>query len=65
MMLVFLMEVVYIHSSRHSDIGLVEVRTDVVKDEETTVLLEGGALQPASPTPKARSFTASTSIIRY
>jgi len=59
------MEVVYIHSSRHSDIGLVEVHTDVIKDEETTVLLEGGALQPASPTPKARSFTASTSIIRY
>lgn len=51
--------------ARHSDIGLVEVRTDVVKDEETTVLLEGGALQPASPTPKARSFTASTSIIRF
>lgn len=51
--------------ARHSDIGLVEVRTDVVKDEETAVLLEGGALQPASPTPKARSLTASTSIIRF
>ncbi|PNY09262.1 cas1 domain-containing protein 1-like [Trifolium pratense] len=50
----------------HSDINLVEVGSGVViKDEEEAVLLEGGGKQPASPTTKTRSSTASPSIIRF
>jgi len=37
--------------------------SDVVKDEDRAVLLEGGALQSGSP--KARSLTGSPSIIRF
>lgn len=51
-------------SRAHSDISLVEVGSDAaVKDEDRAVLLEGGALQSGSP--KARSLTASPSIIRF
>ncbi|XP_057418795.1 protein REDUCED WALL ACETYLATION 2 isoform X2 [Lotus japonicus] len=46
-----------------SDISLVEVRSDVVKDEDKEVLLEGGAQQPASPKP--RGLTASSPIFRF
>jgi hypothetical protein len=64
LLLVFLMEVI-LYSSRHSDINLVEVGSGgVIKDEEEAVLLEGGGKQPASPTLKTRSSTASPSIIR-
>jgi len=49
--------------SGHSDISLVEMGGDAVKDEDKTVLLEGGALQSGSPRP--RSKTASPSIIRF
>lgn len=49
--------------SRQSDINLVEIGSDVVKDEDRAALLEGGALQSGSP--KARSLTASPSIIRF
>ncbi|KAL9325688.1 hypothetical protein ACSQ67_006333 [Phaseolus vulgaris] len=47
----------------HSDINLVEMGSDAVKDEDKAVLLEGGALQSGSP--RARSLTASPSIIRF
>ncbi|XP_061357029.1 protein REDUCED WALL ACETYLATION 2 isoform X2 [Gastrolobium bilobum] len=46
-----------------SDINLVEVGSDVVKEEDRAVLLEGGALQSTSP--KAQSINASTSIFRF
>jgi len=55
------MEVVLV--SGHSDINLVEMGSDAVKDEDKAVLLEGGALQSGSP--RARSLTASPSIIRF
>jgi len=42
---------------------LVEMGSDAVKDEDKAVLLEGGALQSGSP--RARSITASPSIIRF
>ncbi|OIV95272.1 hypothetical protein TanjilG_07428 [Lupinus angustifolius] len=48
---------------RLSDISLVEVGSDAVKEEDKAVLLEGGALQSASP--EARSLTSSPSIIRF
>ncbi|XP_061357028.1 protein REDUCED WALL ACETYLATION 2 isoform X1 [Gastrolobium bilobum] len=48
---------------RLSDINLVEVGSDVVKEEDRAVLLEGGALQSTSP--KAQSINASTSIFRF
>lgn len=54
---------VFVSSSRLSDISLVEVRSDVVKDEDKEVLLEGGAQQPASPKP--RGLTASSPIFRF
>ncbi|TKY54273.1 O-acetyltransferase CAS1 [Spatholobus suberectus] len=47
----------------HSEINLVEVGSDVVKDEDRAVLLERGTLQSGSP--KARNITASPSIIRF
>ncbi|RDX94094.1 Protein REDUCED WALL ACETYLATION 2, partial [Mucuna pruriens] len=52
-----------VSSRAHSDINLVEMGNDAVKDEDRVVLLEGGALQSGSP--KARSVTASASIIRF
>ncbi|KAE9601510.1 hypothetical protein Lal_00040717 [Lupinus albus] len=48
---------------RLSDISLVEVGSDAVKEEDRAVLLEGGALQSASP--EARSLTSSPSIMRF
>ena len=59
----FLTEVVGASSSRHSDISLVEMGSDAVKEEDRAVLLEGGALPSASP--RARSSTASSSIFRF
>ncbi|KAL2338925.1 hypothetical protein Fmac_013371 [Flemingia macrophylla] len=47
----------------NSDINLVEVRSDAVKDEDRAVLLEQGALQSGSP--KTRSLSTSPSIIRF
>ncbi|XP_050870217.1 protein REDUCED WALL ACETYLATION 2 isoform X2 [Lathyrus oleraceus] len=49
----------------HSEINLVELSSDVVKDEDRAVLLEAGAQQPVSPTSKARSLSSSPSIIRF
>eukprot|EP00258_Populus_trichocarpa_P049497 XP_024465516.1 protein REDUCED WALL ACETYLATION 2 isoform X1 [Populus trichocarpa] len=51
--------------ARHSDIGLVELGNEAVKeDDDRAVLLEGGGgLQPASP--KARTPTSSFPIFRF
>ncbi|XP_019419729.1 PREDICTED: protein REDUCED WALL ACETYLATION 2 isoform X2 [Lupinus angustifolius] len=53
----------FVSSKVLSDISLVEVGSDAVKEEDKAVLLEGGALQSASP--EARSLTSSPSIIRF
>ncbi|OAY56164.1 protein REDUCED WALL ACETYLATION 2 isoform X2 [Manihot esculenta] len=47
----------------HSDIGLVEVGNDTVKEDDKAVLLEGGGLQSASP--RAKSSPASSPIFRF
>ncbi|KAJ7955267.1 protein REDUCED WALL ACETYLATION 1-like [Quillaja saponaria] len=52
-----------IPKARHSDINLVELDEVTVKEEDRAVLLEGGGLQSASP--KARSLSASPSIVRF
>ncbi|KAL9352229.1 hypothetical protein Peur_054909 [Populus x canadensis] len=51
--------------ARHSDVGLVELGNEAVKeDDDRAVLLEGGGgLQPASP--KARTPTSSFPIFRF
>nr|XP_029143624.1 protein REDUCED WALL ACETYLATION 2 isoform X5 [Arachis hypogaea] len=49
--------------ARHSDVKLVEMTGDAVKEEDRAALLEGGALQPASP--RARNLTTSSSIFRF
>ncbi|GFZ21758.1 O-acetyltransferase family protein [Actinidia rufa] len=48
---------------RHSDIGLVELGNESVKDDDKAVLLEGGGLQ--SPSPKARSSSVTSRIVRF
>ncbi|CAI0626483.1 unnamed protein product [Linum tenue] len=48
--------------ARHSDISLVEVGLEVVKDDDKAVLLEGGGLQSASP--RARNLHSSSPIFR-
>ncbi|XP_057731339.1 protein REDUCED WALL ACETYLATION 2-like isoform X2 [Arachis stenosperma] len=50
-------------SKAHSDVKLVEMTGDAVKEEDRAALLEGGALQPASP--RARNLTTSSSIFRF
>ncbi|CAN1281705.1 Protein REDUCED WALL ACETYLATION 2 [Linum perenne] len=47
----------------HSDINLVEVGNDAVKEEDRAVLLEGGGLQSGSP--KARTSNTSSPIFRF
>ncbi|CAI0467538.1 unnamed protein product [Linum tenue] len=49
--------------ARHSDISLVEVGLDVVKDDDKAVLLEGGGLQSVSP--RARNLHSSSPIFRF
>ncbi|CAN1281707.1 Protein REDUCED WALL ACETYLATION 2 [Linum perenne] len=49
--------------TRHSDINLVEVGNDAVKEEDRAVLLEGGGLQSGSP--KARTSNTSSPIFRF
>ncbi|KAK9287963.1 hypothetical protein L1049_016408 [Liquidambar formosana] len=48
---------------RHSDVNLVELEKESVKEDDRAVLLEGGGLQSASP--KARSSSATSPIIRF
>ncbi|KAB5544624.1 hypothetical protein DKX38_012736 [Salix brachista] len=48
----------------HSDVGLVELGNEAVKEDDRAVLLEGGGgLQ--SPSPKARSSTSTFPIFRF
>ncbi|CAN0855270.1 Protein REDUCED WALL ACETYLATION 2 [Linum grandiflorum] len=47
----------------HSDINLVEVGNETVKEEDRAVLLEGGGLQSASP--RARTLQTSSPIFRF
>ncbi|KAJ6350737.1 hypothetical protein OIU78_006801 [Salix suchowensis] len=50
--------------ARHSDVGLVELGNEAVKEDDRAVLLEGGGgLQ--SPSPKARSSTSTFPIFRF
>ncbi|CAL1407816.1 unnamed protein product [Linum trigynum] len=49
--------------SRHSDISLVEVGLEVIKDNDKAVLLDGGGLQSASP--RARNLHSSSPIFRF
>ncbi|KAF5737085.1 CAS1 domain-containing protein 1-like [Tripterygium wilfordii] len=48
---------------RQSDIGLVELGNEALKEDDRAVLLEGGGLQSASP--RGRSSTASAPIFRF
>ncbi|KAI5579472.1 hypothetical protein POPTR_008G102300v4 [Populus trichocarpa] len=48
--------------ARHSDVGLVELGNEAVKEDDRAVLLEGG-VQSASP--KARSSTSTFPIFRF
>lgn len=45
-------------SKERSEISLVEVRNDAVKEDDKAVLLEGGALQSASPRARSESITS-------
>ncbi|KAI4335014.1 hypothetical protein L6164_013703 [Bauhinia variegata] len=47
----------------HSDVNLVEMSNDAVKEEDKAVFLEGGTLHSAST--KARSLTGSPPIFRF
>ncbi|KAL2534733.1 O-acetyltransferase family protein [Abeliophyllum distichum] len=48
---------------RNSDINLVELGEETVKEDDTAVLLEGGALQLASP--RVRNSSVTSHIIRF
>ncbi|PIA28048.1 hypothetical protein AQUCO_07300017v1, partial [Aquilegia coerulea] len=48
---------------RNSDINLVELGKDTVKEDDRAVLLEGGGLQSASP--RLRSSSVSSQLIRF
>ena len=50
-------------SGRHSDINLVELGNDTVKEDDRAVLLEGGGLQSSSP--RVRSLTVTSHIARF
>ncbi|KAL6970208.1 Protein REDUCED WALL ACETYLATION 2 [Sarracenia purpurea var. burkii] len=50
-------------TGRHSDINLVELSNEAVKEDDRAVLLEGGGLQAASP--KARSSSVTYHIVRF
>ncbi|KAK3443935.1 hypothetical protein EUGRSUZ_B03976 [Eucalyptus grandis] len=48
---------------RRSDVNLVEMGNDVVKEDDRAVLLEGGGLQSASP--RSRNSSATSPIFRF
>ncbi|XP_031112231.1 protein REDUCED WALL ACETYLATION 2 [Ipomoea triloba] len=50
-------------SKLHSDINLVELGNEAVKEDDKAALLEGGALQSASPRPRTSSVTSQ--LIRF
>jgi hypothetical protein len=47
----------------HSDVNLVELGNDAVKEDDRAVLLEGGGLQSASP--KSRSLSVTSPFFRF
>ncbi|GMP57729.1 hypothetical protein CsSME_00021687 [Camellia sinensis var. sinensis] len=49
--------------SLHSDISLVELANETVKEDDRAVLLEWGGLQSASP--KARSSPVTSHVVRF
>lgn len=51
-------------SKLHSDINLVELGNEAVKEDDKAALLEGGALQSASPRPRGTSSVTSQ-LIRF
>ncbi|XP_047334883.1 protein REDUCED WALL ACETYLATION 2 [Impatiens glandulifera] len=53
----------HLSSKIRSDINLVELGNEAIKDNDRAVLLEGGGLQVGSP--KARSSTVTSLIIRF
>lgn len=48
---------------RHSDINLVELGNEAVKEDDKAALLEGGGLQSASP--RARSSSVTSQVVRF
>lgn len=50
-------------AGRNSDINLVALGDDTVKEDDRAVLLEGGGLQSASP--RVRSLSVSSQLIRF
>ncbi|KAM7463169.1 hypothetical protein LguiA_031290 [Lonicera macranthoides] len=51
-----------VSTKTHSDINLVELGNETIKEDDRAVLLEGGALQSASP--RARSSSVTSPIVR-
>lgn len=51
-------------SGRQSDINLVELGNETIKEEDRAVLLEGGGLQSASPRV-VRSSSVTSHIVRF
>lgn len=47
-----------IRLARHSDISLVELGNEPVKEDERAILLEGAGLQSSSPKARSSSFTS-------
>lgn len=52
-----------IRLARHSDISLVELGTETVKEDDRAVLLGVGGLQ--SNSPKARSSSITSHIVKF
>lgn len=50
-------------SGRNSDVNLVELGNETIKEDDRAVLLEGGGLQSASP--RSRSLSSKSHIVRY
>ncbi|XP_057546381.1 protein REDUCED WALL ACETYLATION 2-like [Amaranthus tricolor] len=44
-------------SKQHSEINLVEIRNDAIKEDEKAVLLEGGSMQPMSSRARIETLT--------
>ncbi|KAH7513502.1 hypothetical protein FEM48_Zijuj12G0207100 [Ziziphus jujuba var. spinosa] len=52
-------------SKVHSDVNLVELVNETVKEDDKAVLLEGGGLQSASPNARTSSYASSSPVIRF
>lgn len=54
----------FVYVSRHSDVNLVEIAKDFVKEDDKALLIEdGGGLQSASP--RAKGPTTHSPLIRF